>query len=72
MYLRALAFVALAFTGFSSAAQQSPPIPIGVSGDGASSIAWVLDADKNRMIVCRVQYGAGGGRICNVIPFAAR
>jgi hypothetical protein len=68
-----LASIALAFIG---SVQAAPPpstlIPLGVSGTGDSSVAWMLDAARNRILVCRVEYGSGGGSSCNVIQLPAR
>ncbi|NDZ13009.1 hypothetical protein C7T35_30705 [Variovorax sp. WS11] len=69
-----LATIALAFIGSVHAAPPpaSPLIPLGVSGTGDSSVAWMLDAARNRILVCRVEYGSGGGSSCNVIQLPAR
>jgi hypothetical protein len=32
----------------------------------------MLDAARNRILVCRVEYGSGGGSSCNVIQLPAR
>ncbi|WP_076999615.1 hypothetical protein [Variovorax sp. KK3] len=51
----------------------TPLVPLGVSGTGESSVAWMLDTVKNRILVCRAEYGASsGGSSCNVIQLPPR
>ncbi len=77
-------FIALASIAIAMAAHAAPPapapapassplVPLGVSGTGESSVAWMLDTVKNRILVCRAEYGASsGGSSCNVIQLPPR
>ncbi|OUL99202.1 hypothetical protein [Variovorax sp. JS1663] len=80
MPYRFLALAAIAFAMPIHAAPASAPapastplVPLGVSGTGESSVAWMLDPVKNRILVCRAEYGASsGGSSCNVIQLPPR
>ncbi|GAA4350650.1 hypothetical protein GCM10023165_38190 [Variovorax defluvii] len=78
MPLRFPALAAIAFAMPLHAAPTTAPapttlVPLGVSGTGESSVAWMLDPVKNRILVCRADYGAGsGGSSCNVIQLPPR